>query len=166
MKRFIKLIKIVASLVFVVPIIVFIVSTNYIQYVYKKENPELFDHSLYDKPSIEELSVMLDDLTKNLPPPSRESQYKKDVLISIIRIYDEPEEKIMQTLIDNIENAHVWKKIESTSKNEMRFCNEQLALEVDKENDYQDKEALMVSIGWEDTGDCRKLYFNIEPEKP
>lgn len=119
--------------------------------------------SIEDKPSKEELTQLLDDITVNMPEPDRTSYYSKQVFRSLSKKYTNPTKRTNDTLISNIKNQGIWAETEADYGELHKFCYNQYELQIHSETTSvfggDTEKYLEVWVSWEKTGVCRGEYI-------
>ncbi|WP_372887784.1 hypothetical protein [Psychrobacter sp.] len=118
-----------------------------------------------DRPSIQEVTSLLDDVTKGLPPPDRSTERSKDVVRSAVKVYENPTQVTVHQLMQNITSQKIWKEIPTEDSNSQEYCYDQYSLIINKENDDDivlnkgTVQYLFVHVSWTDSSPCRKAYL-------
>ena len=118
-----------------------------------------------DRPSMPEVVLLLDEVTKGLPPADRNDEYSKDVVRSLFRKYDNPTQSIFNKVMNNVSNQKKWVESDLKEYSKYEYCYNQYQLIVSEEkNDYSVIgkgviHYLSVSVSWTDSSHCRKSYL-------
>ena len=118
-----------------------------------------------DRPSMQEVTSLLDDVTKGLPTPDRNTERSKDVVRSAVKVYENPTQITVHQLMQNITDQKIWKKILTKDSNKQEYCYDQYNLILNQENkDYTVLgkgiiNYLFVRVSWTDSSQCRKAYL-------
>lgn len=127
-----------------------------------------------DRPLMEEVTLLLDDVTKGLPPVERNTERSSLVVRSAVKVYRNPTQEVVNRLIQNINNQQIWKEVHFEDYREFEYCYNQYHLIINHEiNDYTAigksiSNLMFVHVSWTDDSPCRKAYLerlNSNPPK-
>ena len=63
-----------------------------------------------DRPSMQEVTLLLDKVTKGLPSAERNTERSKPQVRSAIKEYRDPTQKTFDQLMQNVSDQHIWTK--------------------------------------------------------
>lgn len=118
-----------------------------------------------DRPSMEEVTSLLDDVTKGLPPAERNDETSKLVVRSAIKEYRDPTQKTLDQLMQNVSDQDIWTKNNLKEYGEYDYCYGKYRLVINHEiNDYTTigkgrSNLLTVQVSWTASSPCRKSYL-------
>ena len=118
-----------------------------------------------DRPSMEEVTLLLDDVTKGLPPEERNNETSKLVVRSASKVYRDPTQKTLNQLMQNVSNQEIWIENNLKEYGEYDYCYNQYRLVINHEvNDYTAigkgiSNLLFVHVSWTASSPCRKSYL-------
>ena len=118
-----------------------------------------------DRPSMEEVTLLLDDVTKGLPPVERNTERSKPEVRSAVKVYSNPTQETVDRLFQNINNQKFWKEVHFEDYGEYEYCYNQYHLTINQEkNNYTGigkgiSNLMFVHIDWTDDSPCSKAYF-------
>lgn len=118
-----------------------------------------------DRPSMEEVASLLNDVTKGLPAAERNTEISKPVVRSSVKVYRNPTQEMIDQLMQNISNQQIWQKVGFEDYREYEYCYNQYHLIINQENnDYTAigkgiSNLMFVSVGWSSSSPCRKIYL-------
>lgn len=115
-----------------------------------------------DRPSINELEILISPILKNLPKPYTLSNYSKKEVVSINISYEKLEIKQKSKILKIIENQKKWQWLKN-NKNGSFYCYNQFALNVYENDRYRNDDYinfLSISVSWSQYDDiCRSSYY-------
>lgn len=116
-----------------------------------------------DRPSMQEVTSLLDDVTKGLPSPNRKSEQSKNVVRAAAKVYVNPTQTTFDTVNRNIKAQNFWKRSEFKEYNKYDYCYYQYNLTIEEVEGFfpntNTKKELHISVGWTDHDPCRKSYL-------
>ena len=124
-----------------------------------------------DRPSMEEVTSLLNDVTKGLPAAERNTERSKPEVRSAVKVYRNPTQEMVDQLIKNINNQQIWQKVDFEDYREYEYCYNQYHLIINQENnDYTTigkgiSNLMFVSVSWTDYSPCRKVYLKRSNSK-
>ena len=123
-----------------------------------------------DRPSMQEVASLLDDVTKGLPLADRNTKRSKDMVRAAVKVYENPPQTTVNRLMQNITSQNItsqkiWKEMPTEDSNSQEYCYDQYSLIINKENDDDivlnkgTVQYLFVHVSWTDFSPCRKAYL-------
>ena len=120
-----------------------------------------------DRPSMQEVTSLLDEVTKGLPVPDRYDERSKVVVRSAVKVYINPTQQMTNRLMQNIADQTIWEEVPieiyADEYNKHKYCYNQYGLTTVELGrwfpDTTTKRELHVSMGWSDSSPCRKAYL-------
>lgn len=119
-----------------------------------------------DRPSMQEVVSLLDDVTKGLPLADRNTERSKDVVRAAVKVYENPTEITVSQLMKNVTSQKFWKEMPTEDSNRQEYCYDQYSLIINKENDDDIAlikgiaKYLFVHVSWTDSSPCRNAYMD------
>lgn len=119
-----------------------------------------------DRPSMQEVVSLLDDVTKGLPLANRNTKRSKDVVRAAVKVYENPTQITVSRLMQNVTSQKIWKEIPTEDSNSQEYCYDQYSLIINKENDDDIAlnkgivKYLFVHVSWTDSSPCRNAYID------
>lgn len=123
-----------------------------------------------DRPSMQEVTSLLDDVTEGLPPADRNTERSNDVVRAASKVYANPTQATVNRLIQNVDSQKIWKERHIQEYKRHEYCYNQYELSIEKLGGFfpntNIKEELHVSVRWSDSSSCRKSYLeHVNPEE-
>lgn len=118
---------------------------------------------------MEEVTLLLDEVTEGLPSPNRKSEQSNNIVRAAAKVYVNP----TQTTINrNIKAQNFWKGSEFKEHNKYEYCYNQYNLTIEEVGSFfpntNTKKELHISVSWTEYDSCRKAYLerlNSNPPK-
>lgn len=122
---------------------------------------------------MEEVTLLLDGVTKGLPPAERNTERSKPQVRSAIKEYRDPTQKTLDQLMQNVSDQEIWIKNNLKEYSEYDYCYDKYRLVINHEiNDYTTigkgiSNLLFVHVSWTASSPCRKSYLErLNPNPP